>query len=183
MRIIAGERRRYKLQAPAGLEVRPTSELVRGAAMSQLGGFFEGGHVLDLCAGTGAVALEFLSRGCARAVVVEHDPAVAAILRANATHTKLLDRIDVHVSDVVVAVAALAKIHAQFAQIWFDPPWQFERYAQVLAAIAHGELLAPQGVLWVQSRTPVQDLAPHWQCLDARRYGAGWLQRLGPVPP
>ncbi len=70
MRIVAGEARGRRLQAPPGTDTRPTGDKVRGALFNVLGQFFEGGRVLDLYAGTGALALEALSRGCERAVCV-----------------------------------------------------------------------------------------------------------------
>ena len=74
MRIVAGTARGRRLAVPAGDGTRPTSDKVRGAVFNVLGQFFDGGRVLDLYAGTGALALEALSRGCADATCVESSP-------------------------------------------------------------------------------------------------------------
>ena len=179
LRIIAGDKKRMRLVAPLGLAVRPTTDFVRGAAMSQLGGFFNGGRVLDLCAGTGSVALEFLSRGCAEAVAVETDSEALTLLRQNAAHTKLADRLRIVAIDVELAVALLGKERAQFAYVWFDPPWHFSRYVEVLQAIAANNLLQVGGEVLVESREPLaaEQLAPVWRVVVSRRYGAGWLSR------
>ena len=71
MRIVAGTARGRRLVAPEGEDTRPTSDKVRGAVFNVLGQFFEGGRVLDLYAGTGALALEALSRGFADATCVD----------------------------------------------------------------------------------------------------------------
>ena len=85
MRIIAGRYGRRLLESPQGLEVRPTADRVREALFSALGsrGAVEGARVLDLFAGTGALALEALSRGAASAVLVEQHPKALAALTAN----------------------------------------------------------------------------------------------------
>lgn len=82
MRVIAGTYRGRILQAPRGRATRPTSERVREALFAALGPL-HGEVVLDLFAGTGALAIEALSRGAARAVLVERDPQALAALQAN----------------------------------------------------------------------------------------------------
>ncbi|MFZ2510293.1 MAG: 16S rRNA (guanine(966)-N(2))-methyltransferase RsmD [Gordonia sp. (in: high G+C Gram-positive bacteria)] len=83
-RIIAGEFRGRRLAAPAD-STRPTSDRVREAIASMLGARMDltGSSVLDLYAGTGALALEALSRGAASAVLVESDRKAAAVAREN----------------------------------------------------------------------------------------------------
>jgi 16S rRNA (guanine966-N2)-methyltransferase len=70
MRIIAGQRRGHKFDGPRGDSTRPTSELVREAIFNILGDLVAGRLVVDLFAGTGALGLEALSRGAARAIFV-----------------------------------------------------------------------------------------------------------------
>ena len=70
MRIIAGRLGGRRIEAPEGLETRPTSDRVREALFSRLG-YVQGARVLDLYAGTGALGLEAISRGAKRAVFVE----------------------------------------------------------------------------------------------------------------
>ena len=72
MRVIAGELKGQRLVAPKGWKVRPTSDRVREAIFSALGDRVEGSTVLDLYCGTGALAIEALSRGAARATLVDH---------------------------------------------------------------------------------------------------------------
>ncbi|HKB51822.1 MAG TPA: RsmD family RNA methyltransferase, partial [Solirubrobacterales bacterium] len=72
MRVIAGELKGQRLVTPRGWKVRPTSDRVREAIFSALGDI-EGKRVLDLYCGTGALAIEALSRGAAAAVLVDRD--------------------------------------------------------------------------------------------------------------
>jgi len=82
VRVIAGELKGQRLVAPRGWKVRPTSDRVREAVFSALGGV-EGARVLDLYCGTGALAIEALSRGAGSAVLVDRDtrPALGNVER------------------------------------------------------------------------------------------------------
>lgn len=82
MRIVAGQWGGRRLQAPAGQGTRPTADRVREALFSALGDI-EGDRVLDLFAGSGALGLEALSRGAAKATFVERDETALRALRAN----------------------------------------------------------------------------------------------------
>src|ERR1700760_4875396 len=83
MRVVAGELKGQKLVAPQGWKVRPTSERVREAVFSTLGERVDVAVVLDLYCGTGALAIEALSRGAARATLVDRDtrPALGNVER------------------------------------------------------------------------------------------------------
>ncbi len=83
MRIIAGRWKGRRLGAPTGRSVRPTTDRVREAWMSALGGTLQGLVVLDLFAGSGALGLEALSRGCERVVFVERARGALRVLEAN----------------------------------------------------------------------------------------------------
>jgi len=83
MRIIAGSFRSRKLEAPAGLATRPTSDRLRETLFNVLSPRIEGARFLDLYAGSGAVGMESLSRGAASVVFVERAPAALVALRKN----------------------------------------------------------------------------------------------------
>jgi len=120
-RIIAGDARGRRLAAPRGLGTRPTSDKVRGAIFNLLGQFFDGGVVLDLYAGTGALALEALSRGCARAVCVEAERGAAEVVGRNAEECGFGDRVEVLRAEVE---RALGRLPAEgFDLVFIDPPY------------------------------------------------------------
>ena len=83
VRVVAGKWGGRTIRAPRGTSVRPTTDRVREAVFAILGDDVEGSVVLDLFAGTGAMAIESLSRGAAGAVLVESSPAALDALRAN----------------------------------------------------------------------------------------------------
>ena len=184
MRIIAGQAKGMRLQAPEGTSVRPSGDLLRGALMSQLGGFFDGESMLDTCAGTGALALEFLSRGCGSAVAIEPDPTALGVLQRNAQHTRLADRLQVVAGDAVTQLALLGKQGRRFDFIFVDPPWQSGLYGPILQQIRQLGLLAPAGQLIVESEAglPTELWQPWLAQLATRRYGAAVLERFEATP-
>ena len=84
MRIIAGEAKGRRLFAPGGEETRPTADRIREALSNILAARVPGARVLDLFGGTGALALEALSRGASEAVVVDSNVKAIASIRRNA---------------------------------------------------------------------------------------------------
>ncbi len=87
LRVVAGSAGGLVLESPAGAETRPTTERVREAVFASIGATARGVSVLDLYSGTGALAIEALSRGAARAVLVELDRGEAGVSRRNLEHT------------------------------------------------------------------------------------------------
>ncbi len=116
MRVIAGELRGRRLEGPAGQEVRPTADRVREALFSMLGDV-SGLLVLDLYAGTGALAIEALSRGAAEATLVDTEIALAA---RNVEALGLASRTTLVAAD---AGDFLASPGPTFDLILCDPPY------------------------------------------------------------
>jgi len=180
MRIIAGARKGLRLEVPAGQTVRPTPDRAREGLMSALGGFFDGELVLDLCAGSGAMALEALSRGCAAAVLVERDPAAAACIERNVARAQMGERARLLRSDVRDALTVLRNGGERFDLIFFDPPYDGRLYRPILANLADGALLRAGAEVIVESRSGLaeQDLSAAWRPGPLHRYSSTILQRL-----
>jgi 16S rRNA (guanine966-N2)-methyltransferase len=171
VRVIAGELKGQRLVAPRGWKVRPTSDRVREAIFSALGERVVGAHVLDLYCGTGALAIEALSRGADRAVLVDQDtrPALGNVQRLG-----LGDRIDLVRTDVErwLAQVSAADAAGKFDLVFVDAPYRLaDRVTQTLDTHLP-QLLADDGRAVVESgaRRPlrVESLEP----LRQRRYGA-----------
>ena len=134
MRIIAGEWRGRKLQAPAGDATRPTADRTRETLFSMLLsrlGSFEGLSVADLFAGSGALGLEALSRGAASCLFVEQDAAAIRALRANIAALRAQARCEVRAGSVM----ALGPTKAPLDLLFLDPP-----YASGAGAVALDKL-------------------------------------------
>jgi 16S rRNA (guanine966-N2)-methyltransferase len=118
VRIVAGELGGRRLASPArGADVRPTSDRVREAVFSMLGDV-SGSLVLDLFSGTGALAIEALSRGAERATLVEADTRLA---RRNVASLGLGERVEIVRSDVR---AFLRRDGPAYELVFCDPPYR-----------------------------------------------------------
>lgn len=120
LRVIAGELGGRRLVAPA--QARPTTDRVREAVFSALGDV-EGLAVLDLFAGSGALAIEALSRGAGPAVLVERDPAAVAVIRKNLIALDLITRARVQRRPVATHLRASPSSEAPFRLVFLDPPY------------------------------------------------------------
>ncbi|GEJ58437.1 methyltransferase [Anaeromyxobacter diazotrophicus] len=165
---MAGAARGRALRAPAGAGTRPTSDKVRGAVFNLLGQFFDGGAVLDLYAGSGALALEALSRGCTRAVCVEQERAAAAAIARNAEACGFAGQVEVRREPVMAALPRLPR--GAFALAFLDPPYATGP-EEALAAL--GPLLAPGGVAVAEhdARRPPAERYAALALADRRAYG------------
>jgi 16S rRNA (guanine966-N2)-methyltransferase len=170
MRVIAGELKGRRLAAPRGWKVRPTSDRVREAVFSALGPV-EGARVLDLYCGTGALAIEALSRGAAHAVLVDRDTRPAL---GNVEHLGLGDRVDLVPADAARWLAARAEEAGPppFDLVFIDAPYKLaDRVGQELETHLP-RLLGEKGRAIVESsaRRPLR--IDSLESLRRRRYGA-----------
>src|SRR5947209_11579245 len=145
MRVIAGRLRSRRLVAPAGMDVRPTSDRLRETIFNILAPRIEGARFLDLYAGTGAVAIEALSRGAAHGTLVESNKRSARAIRENLTVLSLEQNTEV-VEDEVLH--ALRRMHAQFDIVFLDPPYSLHgQYDACLKQLSTLPLLAPGSIV------------------------------------
>jgi len=152
MRISAGEHRGRKLRSPKGSKTRPTSDLLRQALFNVLGPRIHGASILDLFAGTGAVGLEALSRGAARATFVESDRRAVESLRANLAALQLTSQGRVLAGDVFSRLAGLEERGERFDCVFMDPPYAGGDLAvRCIEMLAHGAVLGENGALLVQA--------------------------------
>ena len=169
MRVVAGELKGQKLVAPQGWKVRPTSERVREAVFSTLGERVADAVVLDLYCGTGALAIEALSRGAARATLVDRDTRPAL---GNVERLGLGDRARLVRADAGSWLASVSNQAERFDIVFVDAPY---RVAPDLAAELDTHLpgvLAPGGRAVIESGARRPLTVKTLQRLRQRRYGA-----------
>lgn len=174
MRIVAGRFGGRRLLAPAGDTTRPTSDRIREAIFSSLqaAGVVEGARVLDLYAGTGALALEALSRGALRAVCVERDRRALGVLRANVEALGLgPGEVEIRARDVQRALHEALTRAESYDLVLMDPPYRLAAGLGATLGPALAGLLADGGRLVSESdrREPL-DL-PELPLMTERRYG------------
>jgi 16S rRNA (guanine966-N2)-methyltransferase len=168
VRVVAGRFRGHGLVAPRGRSTRPTSDRVREALFSILVGSVEGARVLDLFAGSGALAIEALSRGAAAAVLVDSSAAAVAAIRRNLSAVGA--DAEVRRQDAFTYLGTARRDARLYDLVFLDPPY---RHASTLGqelSAALGPVLAPGARVVTESdrRAPLDlDL----DLLDERRYG------------
>lgn len=169
MRVIAGEAGGIVL-GPVPRGVRPTSDRVRESLFGVLGQFFSGESVLDLYAGTGALGIEALSRGCGRATFVERDRRAVFAIRENLRRTRLENRAEIMREDVGRAVERLAREGRTYDLIFVDPPYRIATSEVENLLNRLHTLLAPGGRVVVERGGAPQGEG-RLKRGDTRRYG------------
>ena len=152
MRVIAGKFRSRPLHSLRGMDLRPTADRLRETLFNVLGAgnaaAFEGKVWFDLCAGTGAVGIEALSRGAAKVYFVESSTAAASLIRRNLDSLGVESGFEVLKEDVARALRQLEARNITADFIFLDPPYRLEKiYAQVLQLLSQSTLLAPDAVV------------------------------------
>jgi len=183
MRIVAGRLRGRALAAPEGDAIRPTSDRARQSlfnilehgAPAKAGLVVRDAIVLDVFCGTGAFGLEALSRGAAKAILIDNDAAAITLARANAMALGEIARVSLRQLDATRPGAAPEAAALAF----LDPPYGKGLAVPALAALARQGWLAPGAIAVIETAT-VEDLAPPegFTALDERRYGKAKLTFL-----
>lgn len=180
MRVIAGICRGKKLSVPTGVTTRPTSDRVKEALFSILSSRidFAGIRVLDICAGTGSLGIESLSRGAASCCFIESNQAVKSILEKNILVTHSQDRSEVVAMDAVKALRYIAGRGPVYDLAFFDPPYDSELYLRVPESLDSPDLLKPDAILVVECsvRNPLQESYGRLKRFDRRVYGETALE-------
>jgi 16S rRNA (guanine966-N2)-methyltransferase len=171
MRIIAGTARGVRL-APVPDGTRPLADRAREGLFSSLGAEVDGAAVLDLFAGTGAVGIEALSRGAARAVFVDSSMEAVRTIRENLDRAKLSERAHVHRRQVAKAIHADL---GRFDLLFLDPPYALADAAleAVLADLSGRRTVAEGGLIVltreIKNSTPV--IPVNWRSDRRLSYG------------
>ena len=167
MRIIAGQWRSRPIVAPQGDTTRPTADRTRETLFSMLAsrlGTFEGLTVADLFAGSGALGLEALSRGAAKAVFVEQDAAALRALRANIANLRAQGECDVRAGSVL----SLGPVAQPVDLLLMDPPYGTGAGAVALDKLKRLGWIGP--ATWVSVETGKDEtIAVKGFALDATR--------------
>jgi len=174
MRIISGEARGRTLFAPSGQETRPTSDKIRGSLFNILNGCIEDAEVIDLFGGTGALALEALSRGAARAVISDSSRAAVECIRRNAENVlkdSLKERALILKTDYRSAITNVAG--RRFDLVFLDPPYRMlETYADAISRLERQGSLSSDAIIIAERRhDALVEYPEEFEIYDTRVYG------------
>jgi 16S rRNA (guanine966-N2)-methyltransferase len=176
VRVVAGRLGGRTLVAPRGATTRPTSDRVREALFSILASVVDA-RVLDLFAGSGALAIEALSRGAGPATLVDSSPAAVTAIRRNLTALGL--EAEVRLETALAFLGRAPASARQYDLVFLDPPYRHASALERKLSAALASVLAPDARVVTESdrRDPLQlDL----ELLDERRYGDTLIRIHGP---
>ena len=167
LRIIAGNLRGLNLETPDGLDTRPTADRVKEALFSSLTPNLPGARVLDAFAGSGALALEALSRGADFAVMCENSKAAFSACRKNIEKSRLSDKTSLLLTD---ALSYIKNTKETFDIIFLDPPYAKGLYEEFLSFAA--EKINKGGIIiaeYEEAHTP--QVPPSLTVTKQKKYG------------
>ena len=180
MRVISGTCRGKKLIAPPGVTTRPTSDRVKEALFSIIDSRidFTDVRVLDICAGTGSLGIEALSRGALSCCFIENNTSSKAILEKNILATCCQSRSEIIFTDVLKALHMIAERGQCYDLVFFDPPYDSELYKRVFESPDLPGLLSSGSIIVAECsvRNRLSDSYGRLKRFDRREYGETALE-------
>lgn len=157
VRIVAGTARGRKLEAPEGLDTRPTLDRVKEAAFGSLQFAVPGSRVLDLFSGSGNLGLEAVSRGASFAVLNDFDPNCTAIISKNASTLGMGENVRILCEDFRNAIFRLKTEGQCFDIVFLDPPYRSGFGEEACRLLFSNGMIAKNGTVVLEYST---DLPP-----------------------
>ena len=172
MRIIAGAKKGNVIRPPANLPIRPTTDFCKESLFNILDNqvYFDRITALDLFSGSGAIAFELASRGCADVTAVEQNPKCVAFIKKE-SKTLELDFIKVTKTDALRFLSGTIK---QYDLIFADPPYKYNHHKTLVELVFERKLLAENGLLIIEHAEQL-DLSSIDNFDEKRKYGQSIL--------
>lgn len=174
MRVIAGKYKGHKLRQVPSNTTRPTTDKVKEAIFHKMGPFFNSGRCLDLFSGSGALAIEALSRGMEEAVCIDRSPVAIRTIKENIKKLQLENKCRIFRNDAYKALQILHKKRETFDLICIDPPYNKPVYERILTYIVKNDMINDGGYIYVEFTTDkhpdieIESL----QCIFERTYSS-----------
>ena len=143
MRVISGKYRGRKLSGFAGTELRPTGDRLKESLFNILQADIAGSIVLDAFGGTGAIGIEAISRGARETVFIENTAAACRLIRKNLELCGIQTGYRILQQDVFAAMRSLARQGFRANIAFFDPPYDWQPYGDLLKIAFNRNLLLP----------------------------------------
>lgn len=150
MRIIAGTARSMPLKTLPGLDTRPTTDRIKETLFNMIQMEVPGCYFLDLFSGSGSIALEAVSRGARKAVLVENNKKAAACIQDNINFTKFNSYCDLKVMDAITAIRTLERKFV-FDIVYMDPPYNKELEPEVLECLANSTIVNEDTLIIIEA--------------------------------
>lgn len=173
MRVISGTARGTKLNSIDDLSTRPTLDRVKESLFNIIQNRIVDARVLDLFAGSGAIAIECLSRGCEKAVLCDKQNIAIKMVKQNLEKTKFLNRADVYNMDYKKCLDTVK--NEKFDLIFIDPPYKMNIAVDAIKRIIELDLLAKDGIIILETDDEKRELEGleklQIDVHDVRKYG------------
>lgn len=150
MRIIRGTLKGKRFATPPGFPSRPTTDYAKEGLFNVLENLTDimDAQVLDLCAGTGNISFEFVSRGAASVLAIDSHPRCVLYLKQNTQTLQIASVMQVYKSDCVIYCKNAKNV--QYDIIFADPPFHLGFHEELIAQIFDKNLLRPDGYLIIE---------------------------------
>ena len=176
MRVISGSCKGRKLSSPPGKEIRPTSDMLKGMLFNILAPQIVDSHFVDLCAGSGAIGIEAVSRGAALATFVESSAEALTVLRRNIEICRIAERCQVIAGDVR-SLGSRWHYATAVDIVYFDPPYHSDMYDAVLRQITSASWLNADALVIVEHHRE-QRLNSRYAAFTCYRHSVYGLSQL-----
>ena len=179
MRVISGSARGTTLHSIDDINTRPTLDRVKESLFNIIQNQVEDAVVLDLFAGSGAIGIEFLSRGAEKVYFCDKSPKAVDMIKQNLDKTKLKDKATILNSDYIDCIDKIKNI--KFDIIFLDPPYKENFSKQAIKKISESKLLKNEGIIIVETDEPERDIKEieniniDYKIYDLRKYGRASL--------
>lgn len=179
MRVISGTARGINLISLKGQATRPTLDRIKESLFDILQFDIKNAIILDLFSGSGALAIEALSRGANQAVINDNSTEAIKIINCNLEHTKLKDKSILINSDYLQVLDKLKRDSKKFDIIFLDPPYKSNYILISINKIIENDLLKKDGIIIVETNdknkidaiTTIKNI----EIYDIRKYGIVFL--------
>lgn len=172
MRVIGGTYSKRTLKTLSSQLTRPTSDKVKESLFNSLGQYFDGGTALDLYGGSGALAIESVSRGMDKAVIVDKAYQAIKIIKENVAMTKEESKFEVLKMPDEAALKKLAMDGHHFDYVFLDPPYAKQRIADIMDELVELKLLAEDAIIIAETDKDTEVVVEdNYELVKEKKYG------------
>uniref|UniRef100_UPI00359F51F5 16S rRNA (guanine(966)-N(2))-methyltransferase RsmD n=1 Tax=Jeotgalibaca porci TaxID=1868793 RepID=UPI00359F51F5 len=180
MRVIAGEYGSRRLKAVPGNNTRPTTDKIKEGMFNLLGGFFDGGKVLDLYGGSGGLAIEAVSRGMDEAIITEKFRLAVQTIRENVAVTKEEEKFTILPGDnrATLKKLKLDRTELTFDLVLIDPPYKDQTIEKDIQWLEEQGLLNTETLILCESddQTVLPETMLDWEKIKEKHYGQTFVR-------
>ena len=172
MRVVGGTFRGLKLFPPQNQDIRPTTDRIKEDMFNIISSYLYDALFLDLFSGSGAIAIEAISRGASRAYAIDNNKQSIELIHKNIAKTKTPEKFKVVRTDVEQFLLSTSN---KYDIIFLDPPYRYKNTEKLLKTIIDIDILNQNGILIVEQSSPIP-VPPQFDIIKVKRYSATSMQ-------